>query len=429
MAQVARQRHAHAHRKYAGFFQRPAVEVGHVATGKNARVGDGLQVCVHPHAVRFIERQPGALQPGAAASLRNPEHSVGIHPCVLGAVGWVDLYPRSADLADPHPRVHLHAARLQHGGKAALHARVVGGQHRLGRGEQRKHRLRPGQTQGLTLGAQPVLHGQQQFHAARARAHHRNAARSLTCAHRAQQRQPALVKGRYRFDADRMNRCARRSAGLGRGAGVNGQQIVVQRRAIAQQHLAAHAVDADDFTTHKARPGKHAQAHQIQVHLVKAVVARHVARQHARVRRVRVGANQRDAQALDRLHGQGFEHADVAVAAAYQDQVAQYGGGWDLHGGDCAGCVLAIFVVVLLGLVCLPLAGCLPPPERKGGREDRRGKASRIGKKTKKVSPVATHETPAPKPATTLAHAPAARPQPHIYWPRQTWDRRAPCPK
>ena len=322
--------------------------MGHVTTGKNAWVGDGLQLGVDPHAVRFIERQPGILQPGAAASLRNPEHGIGVQPCVLGAIGGVDLHPRSAHLADPHPCVHLHAARLQHGGKAALHARVVGGQHRLGCGKKRKNRLRPRQTQGLALGAQPVLHGQQQLHATRARAHHRNAARPLACTHRAEQCQPALVERRNRFDADRMNGCTRRGVGLGRGPGIDGQQIVVQRRAIAQQHLAAHAVDAGDFGTHKARPGKHAQAHQVQVHFIKAVVARHVAGQHARVRRVRVGANQRDAQALNGLHGKGFEHTHMAVAAAHQDEVAQDGAGGGLHGVIVNG--------VLFGFSCFGLA-------------------------------------------------------------------------
>ena len=183
VAQVARQRHAHAHRKYAGFFQRPAVQVGHVATGKNARVGDGLQFGVHPHAVGVIKRQSSVLQPGAATGLRDPEHGVGVLPRILGAVRWMNLHPRSAHLADPHPRVHLHAARLQHGGKAALHARVMGGKHRVRRGIERENRLRPRQTQGLALGAQPVLHGQQQLHAARACAYHRNAAWPLARAH------------------------------------------------------------------------------------------------------------------------------------------------------------------------------------------------------------------------------------------------------
>ena len=136
-----------------------------------------------------------------------------------------------------------------------------------------------------------------------------------------------------------MNGCARRGAGLGRGAGVNGQQVVVQCRATAQHHLAAHAVYARDFGAHKARPGKHAQAHQVEVYFIKAVVAGHIAGQHARIRRVRVGANQRDAQARDGLHGQGFEHAYVAVAATHQDEVAQDGAGGGLHGGDCAGCL------------------------------------------------------------------------------------------
>ena len=111
--------------------------------------------------------------------------------------------------------------------------------------------------------------------------------------------------------------------GLGRGAGVDGQKIVIERRAALQQHLALCTVDADDLGAHKARTGKNAQAHQIQVHRVIVVMAGHVAGQHARVRRVGVRAHQGDAQPRHWLHAKGLEHAHMAVPATDQDQVAK----------------------------------------------------------------------------------------------------------
>ena len=79
MAQIARQWHTHAHRKYTGFFQRARAEGGHIAAGKNARVTLALKKGIDTHTAVGIERQTGAGQPTAPGCLRDPEHRIGVH--------------------------------------------------------------------------------------------------------------------------------------------------------------------------------------------------------------------------------------------------------------------------------------------------------------------------------------------------------------
>ena len=177
-----------------------------------------------------------------------------------------------------------------------------------------------------------MLHRQQQLYPPGAGAHYRNRTRPRSGAHRAQQRQPALVERANRFDAYGMFVCPRRGGGLWRGAGVDGQQVVVQSRTATQHHLALRAVDAYHFGAHKTRSRKNAQAHQVQMNCVKVIVARHVARQHARVGGVCVGAHQGDSHAGNGPHGEGLEHTYMAVSAADQHQVAQDGLVARLHG-------------------------------------------------------------------------------------------------
>ena len=210
---------------------------------------------------------------------------------------------------------------MQQGGKARLHAPVVRGQDLGACAIKRK----PGRCPALrgAFGVQTVVHSQQQFHAACSRADNGNLARPSACTYGAEHLHPTLVELGDRLDADRMRQRPGHLPGLGRGAGVDGQEVVIERRAALQLHLALCTVDAADLGAHKARTSENAQAHQIQVHRVIVVVAGHVAGQHARVRRVCVGANQGDAQAWHRLHAKGLEHAHMAVPATDQDQVTK----------------------------------------------------------------------------------------------------------
>ena len=108
---------------------------------------------------------------------------------------------------------------------------------------------------------------------------------------------------------------------------VDRQRVVGHRRPVAAEHLARRAVDADHLVAVVARTGEFGQAAQVDVHVVEAVVSGDVAGQHARVRRVGIGADHRQAHAGQRLHGEHVQHADVAVAAADQDDVSEHRGG------------------------------------------------------------------------------------------------------
>ena len=128
MTQIARQGHAHAHRKYTGFFQRTRAKGGHIAAGKNTRVALALKKGINAHAAIGIERQTGGFQPTAAGRLRDPEHRIGVHLFQCRCHGTQQLHTGGADSLHPRTRMHLHAARLQGLHKARPHACAVRGQ-------------------------------------------------------------------------------------------------------------------------------------------------------------------------------------------------------------------------------------------------------------------------------------------------------------
>jgi hypothetical protein len=72
---------------------------------------------------------------------------------------------------------------------------------------------------------------------------------------------------------------------------------------------------------------KSANFFQIQMNVIQGVVAGHKARQHARVGRVNVPCNESDTDSLFQhnppvpRHAQHFEHMNVRVSTADQDQV------------------------------------------------------------------------------------------------------------
>ena len=67
--------------------------------------------------------------------------------------------------------------------------------------------------------------------------------------------------------------------------------------------------------------GKTRQRPQIDMNVVVIVMAGNKARQHARIRRMDIAADEREANAGQRLHAELFENRNVAVTAADQDQV------------------------------------------------------------------------------------------------------------
>ena len=181
------------------------------------------------------------------------------------------------------------------------------------------------------LVAQAILHGQGHLDAAGAGADDSDRGRPGMAADPCQQGQPAFVETPDRLDRHDVFACPGDAGQLRRRADVDRQGIVGYRRSIAAQHLACRPVDADNLVAVIARPGKLGQPAQVDMDVGKTVMAGDVARQHARIRRVGIGADHRQAHAGQRLHGKHVQHADVAMAAADQHDVSQHGAGSGFH--------------------------------------------------------------------------------------------------
>ncbi len=114
---------------------------------------------------------------------------------------------------------------------------------------------------------------------------------------------------------------------------INRQYIVRHRWPVATQYALHIAINAGDFIFEIARAGKLGQLSYVDVHVVVAVMACYIARQHAGIRGVGIGANDRQAHAGHGLHGEHMQHHHVAVATAHQNNIAYHGGGRLLHSG------------------------------------------------------------------------------------------------
>src|SRR6516162_7491543 len=89
----------------------------------------------------------------------------------------------------------------------------------------------------------------------------------------------------------------------------------------AAQHEAPGPVEADRLVADQPRPGKAREPAEIDVALLKGVMPGDTARQHARIGRLDVAADQRDPHARHRPHAKGLQHMDMGMPAADEDEV------------------------------------------------------------------------------------------------------------
>ena len=268
------------------------------------------------------------MQPLGATGLSDPHDFVCGHGLACGG-GERAL----AHLRHLGPGVQVHAPLGQHAGEVFAHPGVVRGHHLRPAGEEVKHQIVGVAAQGFQLGAQAELHGQRQLHAARATAHQRDGGAAGVLAHALQQRQPAGVEIQNGFDRYRVLGRTGHTPHLGGGAHVDATHIKPHRRMGAAQHFAVGGVQAHHLVVVKTRPGKHGQARQVNVAVVKAIVPRDVAGQHAGVRCVNAVADDGQAHTGLGVHAKAAQHAHMAVATAYQHDVAQHGLVRGLHSG------------------------------------------------------------------------------------------------
>src|SRR6516162_10826929 len=89
----------------------------------------------------------------------------------------------------------------------------------------------------------------------------------------------------------------------------------------AAQHEAPGPVEADRLVADQPRPGKAREPAEIDVALLKGVMPGDTARQHARIGRLDVAADQGDAHPRHRPHAKALQHTDMGMPAADEDEI------------------------------------------------------------------------------------------------------------
>ena len=228
-----------------------AHHAGDVACGKHLRVGHGLQGVGYLNETVRIQSEAGFAQPGRAAGARDPDDFVGVH-CFAGHRPQA----RRRYLFDLGVAAQNDTAFGQHPLEGAAHRIIVGRQYDRVAGQQVEAEFLRVAPRCAQLVAQAVLHGQRQFDPAGAGADDRDAPDPGVLAHALEQQLPALVEIVDRFHRHGVLGRAGHIAHLRRGADVDRQGVVGHRRAIAAEHFACVAVQAQRFVAKQTRTGE-----------------------------------------------------------------------------------------------------------------------------------------------------------------------------
>src|SRR5579862_5357791 len=161
---------------------------------------------------------------------------------------------------------------------------------------------------------------QRQFDPAGAAADNRQA--EATGAMRAlEERFPAPGEAGDRLYRDRVLGGARYVVEARRRSDVERGQVIADRRMGAAQDVMGIAVEADRLIMDQPRAGKAGEPYQVDMAVLKAVMARDIAGQHPGIGRLQFARDQRQAHAFFRLHAKAFQHVDMRVAAADEDEI------------------------------------------------------------------------------------------------------------
>jgi len=106
-----------------------------------------------------------------------------------------------------------------------------------------------------------------------------------------------------------------------RRADVDRQQVIAYRRVRTAQNEMSGPVEADRLVADQPRTGKAREPAEIDVAFLKAVMPGDVARQHPRVGRLDVAADQCDPHTRHRPHAKALQHADMGMAAADENEI------------------------------------------------------------------------------------------------------------
>jgi hypothetical protein len=222
-------------------------------------------------------------------------------------------------------REQPHIAFTEHPYEAAAHAFTVGGEHLRTLGQQDVFEALRVVAALDQQPLEPILRGERQFHAAGAAPDHPDTERPAALGHPLDQALPASQEG---VDGLHGQREFSGPGDIDRarpGAGIDGQQVEVHRRAAADLKHARFRVEPLDLAVIEPGAGETCQRTEVDMAFVKVVMSGDVAGQHAGVGGMDVPCDQRQAQAGEGAHAKTAQHRDVGVAAADQHQVLRDG--------------------------------------------------------------------------------------------------------
>ena len=220
----------------------------------------------------FVCDQAGLSRPASSAGRSNPQHLVQSE---LGAIGKTHTTFSSA--GDETIRSDLDAALLENTHKRSPDARVVGRQNLLCPADEMKNEMvgRP-----ILPGEQifeTILDSQQEFYTPGSAADNADCRACGTSQTALTELFPMLPKTVYRLDSHTGVRSTGYMCHSRRGPNVNGQGVIGYGRPAATYNLLVGQVQADHFIVKKLRPSKPGQRPEIDMGLIKVIMAGDIA--------------------------------------------------------------------------------------------------------------------------------------------------------
>ena len=140
-----------------------------------------------------------------------------------------------------------------------------------------------------------------------------------------EKRKPALAELGDRLDWDGMLVRTGNWREVGRGADIERQHLIGERRLVLEQHQPARPVESDRFGMDQAGTGARGEGGEIDVAFVEAVAAGDEAREHAGIGCAHVARDQGDLHAGHGPLAEARQHMDVGMAAAHQHEILASG--------------------------------------------------------------------------------------------------------
>ena len=268
----------------------------------------------------FIDIEPGIARPGRRASGGHPQYFVGFRRRSGSRRQFSGRH-----LRDRFAEMQHHVPLFQDTEKRAPYPGIVRRQNFSGVAEQVEFDVVGRLARAGAQLTEAVLDRQQDFDPAGAGADDGDAHRPFMGHRAGAERIPAVEEIVDRLDRHHVPGRARHQRGVRRRARIDGCQFERHRRAVVAENLLFAQIQPGHGRMIEPGIGKPRQRAEIDMRFIVAVVPGNVARQHSRIRRVRIAANQGQPHPGQRVHAEPLEHGDMAVAAANQHQVLDDG--------------------------------------------------------------------------------------------------------